>query len=56
MEDTFFTGGSTYSISSVAIANTEDDALFQSVRLGSFSYSIPVPLGNYEVVIHLAEL
>lgn len=55
-EDNFFTGGSTYSISSVQIANTADDVLFQSIRLGSFSYSIPVPVGNYEVALQLAEL
>lgn len=55
-EDNFFTPSSTYSISSVPIANTADDELFQSIRLGSFSYSIPVPLGNYEVALHLAEL
>jgi Malectin domain len=55
-DDNFFTGGTTYSISSVPIANTADDVLFQSIRLGSFSYSIPVPLGHYEVVLHFAEL
>lgn len=55
-DDNFFTGGSTYSVSSVAIANTADDELYQSIRLGPCSYSIPVPEGNYEVVLHLAEL
>ena len=51
-----FTGGSTYSISNVAVANTVDDAIYQSERVGEFSYSIPVPAGNYEIVIHFAEL
>jgi Malectin domain len=54
--DNFFTGGTTYSITSVPIANTLDDTVYQSIRLGTFSYSIPVPVGNYEVDIHLAEL
>lgn len=55
-EDTLFTGGSTYSISNVAVANTVDDTIYQSERVGEFSYSIPVPAGNYEIVIHFAEL
>jgi Malectin domain len=55
-EDTLFTGGSTYSISNVAVANTVDDTIYQSERVGEFSYSIPVPTGNYEIVIHFAEL
>lgn len=55
-EDILFTGGSTYSISNVAVANTVDDPIYQSERVGEFSYAIPVPVGTYEIVIHLAEL
>ena len=33
-----------------------DDPIYQSERVGTFSYSIPVPLGTYEIIIHLAEL
>ena len=40
----------------VDIENTVDDTIYQSIRLGTFSYSIPVPIGAYEVSIHLAEL
>jgi hypothetical protein len=54
--DNFFTGGTTFSITSVPIANTLDDTVYQSIRLGTFSYSILVPVGNYEADIHLAEL
>jgi Malectin domain len=54
--DSYFKGGSTYSISNIAVANTVDDPIYQSERVGTFSYSIPLPLGNYEIVIHLAEL
>ena len=57
-EDKFFSGGSTYSISNVPVANTVDDPIYQSERFGTstFSYSIPVPVGTYEIIIHLAEL
>jgi hypothetical protein len=54
--DNFYTGGSTYSLTSIAIANTVDDPIYQSERLGAFSYSIPVPVGTYEITIHLAEM
>jgi hypothetical protein len=54
--DNFYTGGTTYSLSSIDIANTVDDPIYQSERLGLFSYSIPVPTGNYEIIIHLAEM
>lgn len=54
--DTYFNGGSTYSISNIAVADTVDDLIYQSERVGTFSYSIPVPLGTYEIIIHLAEL
>ena len=55
-EDSFFSGGSTYSISNVAVANTIDDLIYQSERVGTFSYAIPVPVGTYEIIVHLAEL
>jgi Malectin domain len=55
-DDTFFSGGSTYSISNVPVDNTDDDPIYQSERLGAFSYSIPVPVGTYDIIIHLAEL
>jgi hypothetical protein len=55
-EDNFFSGGSTYSITNVPVANTVDDPIYQSERVGTFSYAIPVPVGTYEIVIHLAEL
>ena len=55
-EDTYFNGGGTYSISSIAVANTVDDLIYQSERVGTFSYSIPLPLGTYEIIIHLAEM
>ena len=54
--DTYFDGGSTYSISNIPVANTVDDPIYQSERVGTFSYSIPVPVGTYAIVIHLAEL
>ena len=54
MADQFFTGG-TVVTNAKAIANTQDDPIYQSERNGLFSYQIPVPVGSYEVVVHLAE-
>ena len=54
--DNFFTGGSTYSITKIPVMNTVDDPIYQSERVGTFSYAIPVPIGTYEINIHLAEL
>ena len=53
--DNYFTGGSTYSISS-NIANTEDDNLYKSERYGNFSYSLPVSNGTYTVTLKFAEV
>jgi hypothetical protein len=52
--DTAFSGGRT-SVSSTAIAGTDADPLYQSDRLGNFSYAIPVPNGAYNVTLHFAE-
>ena len=54
--DNFFTGGSTYSVTSIPISNTADDSVYQTERLGSFTYEIPAAVGIYEINIHLAEL
>ena len=54
--DNFFTGGNVYSDSSKAIVNTLDDPLYQSERSGVASYEIPVPVGSYEIIVHLAEM
>jgi hypothetical protein len=60
--DAYFspTPGYTYS-KTAAIANTTDDALYQTERSatannGTFNYSIPVANGQYTVVLHFAEL
>ena len=42
-----------------AIAGTTDQALFQSERYstnGTLSYALPVPSGQYQVVLHFAEI
>jgi Malectin domain len=54
--DAFFTGGGVYVDGSNDITPTADDPLFQSERHGTFTYEIPVPVGNYEITVHLAEL
>ncbi len=52
--DTDFEGGSTQ-ISSHAITNTGDPALYNSWRFGNFNYRIPVANGHYAVYLHFAE-
>jgi Malectin domain len=54
--DQYFQGGSTYANTAVDIKDTEDDRIYWSERYGTFTYNIPVPLGNYEVVLHFAEI
>jgi hypothetical protein len=51
----FVSGGLTYSTTS-AIANTDDDVLYQSERYGDFTYSIPLPSDEYNVVLKYAEI
>jgi len=53
--DTSFTGGSIFTVSN-AIANTTDDALYQSERYGAFSYNIPLTSGTYDVTLKFAEI
>jgi unsaturated chondroitin disaccharide hydrolase len=53
--DARFSGGSAYT-TTVAIAGTADDRLYQSERFGNFSYNIPVANGNYLVMLKFAEL
>ncbi|MFP4377426.1 MAG: malectin domain-containing carbohydrate-binding protein [Spirochaetales bacterium] len=38
-----------------SIAGTEDDAIYQSWRSGSSTYTLPVTPGHYEVELHFAE-
>lgn len=54
--DRFFSGGKTYSSSDTPISDTVDDPIYQSERAGTFSYSIPVPIGTYEINVHFAEM
>lgn len=53
--DKNFSGGTRYQ-TTAAIANTVDDALYQSERLGNFTYAIPVTNGTYEITFKFAEV
>jgi len=54
--DRYFSGGGTYSTAD-AIANTDDDALYQTERTdGTLAYEIPVGNGVYDVDLHFAEI
>ncbi|WP_210466886.1 malectin domain-containing carbohydrate-binding protein, partial [Rufibacter roseolus] len=55
--DAFASGGSKKSPTTDAIAGTGDDAIYRSNRFGTaFSYNIPVKGGEYQVVLHFADL
>ena len=54
--DEFFAGGRTFTTTK-AIANSTNDALYQSERYGNMTYSIPVPeIGRYSAELHFAEI
>lgn len=53
--DKNYSGGQVYKTSH-AIANTTDDALYQSERFGNAGYSIPVANGTYEITFKFAEI
>ncbi len=51
------TSGNTWTVSGVAIENTDQDTLYQSERFGDFSYEIPVSQsGLYQVKLYFAEV
>jgi Malectin domain len=56
MADQYYDDGFTFSNSAIDIAGTLDDPIYQSERWGEFTYEVPVPKGDYEVIIHLAEM
>jgi chitodextrinase len=53
--DTGHTGGVIYS-TAAGINGTVDDTLYQSQRLGNFSYSMPLANGNYSVTLKFDEI
>ena len=55
--DQYFIGGGTFTVAStIEITDTFDDRVYQSERNGDFQYEIPVPPGEYEIIIHLTEV
>ncbi|MEQ8767380.1 MAG: malectin domain-containing carbohydrate-binding protein [Planctomycetota bacterium] len=55
VEDAGFLGGETNSYPG-AIAETENDALYQDERFGDFLYHFDAPNGRYRVRLHFAEI
>ncbi len=53
--DRFSTGGSPQTVDQ-PIAGTNEDALYQSERYGTYSYEIPVTNATYSLKLHFAEL
>ena len=55
LADQYFTGGAVYKVSA-GIANTTDDAVYQTLRYGpNFSYAVPVANGAYDLKLQFAE-
>jgi Malectin domain len=54
--DRYFTGGTVASEPERFIFRTLDPTLFQSYRIGNFSYDIPLKPGDYELRLRFAEL
>jgi hypothetical protein len=55
LADRDFSGGKTFTAATTTIAGTSDSTLYLTQRYGVFTYSIPVPNGNYSVTLKLAE-
>jgi len=55
LADKHYNGGNTYRTGN-GIADTMNDTLYQSERWGSFSYSLKVDNGRYDVIVNLAEI
>ena len=53
--DRGFSGGTPAAPTSLRIASTADEALFQSQRTGNCSYAIPLPNGDYCITLRFAE-
>jgi hypothetical protein len=62
VDGTVYQGGIGFAVGGEAtiftdpIADTADDALYQSERFGSFSYELPLPNGVYELTLRFAEV
>src|SRR5690606_18999024 len=55
LADQFFSGGTTFSVTS-AIGGTTDDVVYQTERYGSnFTYAVPVANGSYSVKLQFSE-
>jgi hypothetical protein len=55
LADRYCTGGSTFSHPNHEIQGTDDPALFQQGREGKFQCRIPVPPGDYELLLLFAD-
>jgi hypothetical protein len=53
--DVYYSGGSSRSTSS-SISSTSDDTLYQTRRIGSFTYELPVSNGSYTLTLKFAEI
>jgi hypothetical protein len=53
--DRYFDGGSTGANDGAVILRTGDPTLFQTYRIGDFSYNIPLKPGDYELWLYFVE-
>jgi hypothetical protein len=53
--DAFYSGGSAVSLPEQPVYRTRDSFLFRAMRMGEFSYKIPLKPGVYELRLYLAD-
>lgn len=56
MPSEYVSGGRMYSASSSDIAGTDDDPLYETELFGTYSISIPLENGKYNVILKMAEI
>jgi Malectin domain len=54
--DRYYKGGASYYNSAREIVGTADDVIYLGERWGAFSYNIPLPKGEYDLILHFAEI
>ena len=56
LADQYYIGGSEAGTDpNQTIANTNHPQVYRTERYGQFQYEIPLPIGNYEIILHFAE-
>lgn len=56
LSDRYYSDGSVaFTDPNLVISDTNHPQIYRSERYGQFQYEIPIPVGNYEIILHFAE-